>query len=178
MCELSLYRMRNGAALILCLILMAGCSTPTPYAPATDRFGYKQSGIEEHRYRVSFRGNSATDRETVETYLLYRAAELTVESGGTFFAVVSRDLEKNERYIRHTYLPFAYGAPGFYGYHGGYYYRRAAFAGTTDSIPITRYEAIAEILVGGPELLKEGVNAYDARQVIGNLEPRIVRAQP
>ena len=29
------------------------------------------------RWKVSFSGNSLTDRNTVETYLLYRAAELT-----------------------------------------------------------------------------------------------------
>ncbi|WP_420405079.1 CC0125/CC1285 family lipoprotein [Nisaea sp.] len=154
---------------------LGACSTPTPYAPADDRFGYKDSSIERDRYRVSFNGNSATDRETVETYLLYRAAELTLENGQSHFVIVLRDLDKNERYVHHSYYPFDYGTYGYYGYHGGYYFRRSVLAGPSDSIPIARYEAIAEIVIGGDELKAEGTDSYDAREVLSTLGPRIVR---
>lgn len=163
------------ATVVLTVLLLGGCTGPTPYGPATDRFGYKDNAIESDRFRVSFRGNSATDRETVETYLLYRAAELTLEQGGTYFTVVARDLEKSERYVQFDYMPFGYGGYGYYGYHGGYYFRRSVVAGPSDSIPITRYEAVAEIVVGGPELAANGANAYDARDVAQTLGPRIVR---
>jgi hypothetical protein len=43
------------------------------------RAGYSDQQIESNRFRVSFAGNSLTARETVERYLLYRAAELTVQ---------------------------------------------------------------------------------------------------
>lgn len=155
--------------------VLGACSTPTPYAPAADRFGYRDSGIEQNRYRVSFSGNSATDRETVETYLLYRAAELTLEKARSHFVVVARDLDKNERYMHHDYFPFGFGAFGYYSHHGGYFFRQSMFAGPSDSIPITRYEAIAEIVIGGPELKAEGTDAYDAQDVISNLGPKIVR---
>ncbi|UUX50045.1 hypothetical protein NUH88_21985 [Nisaea acidiphila] len=163
------------ASLAVTFFLLAGCTTPTPYAPATDRFGYRENAIESDRFRVSFRGNSATDRETVETYLLYRAAELTLEKGGTFFTVVARDLEKNKRYVHHTYYPFAYSGYGAYGYHGGYYFRSSFAHGTSDSIAITRYEAIAEIVIGGEELRTDGPSAYDAREVLENIGPRVER---
>ena len=47
------------------------------------------------RYRISFKGNSLTDRETVENYMLFRAAELTLQSGYDTFTIVNRDTDKN-----------------------------------------------------------------------------------
>jgi len=64
--------------------ILAACATATPYqaASAPGAFdGFSQTMIENDRARVSFGGNSLTDRETVENYLLYRAAELAVERG-------------------------------------------------------------------------------------------------
>ena len=168
-------RMTVPLAALALAVLLGACSTPTPYAPAAERFGFSDSAIEQDRYRVSFSGNSATDRETVETYLLYRAAELTLEKGRSHFVIVARDLDKNERYIHHDFYPFGFGSFGYYGHHGGYYFRRSLFAGPSDSVPVTRYEAIAEIVIGGPELKAEGTDAYDAEDVVSNLGSRIVR---
>ena len=49
--------------------LLAGCMTPTPYAPRTDgqKTGYTDRALTQTRYRVTFTGNSVTPRETVET---------------------------------------------------------------------------------------------------------------
>jgi hypothetical protein len=83
-------------ALILATGLSA-CATPTPYAPAAPTRsatnGYSEQRIEPARWRVNFSGNSLTSRETVETYLLYRAAELTLQQGHDWFSVVTRDTE-------------------------------------------------------------------------------------
>ena len=56
----------------LCLLLAACAAKPTPYQAAQGGFGYSEQQTEENRYRVSFAGNSATSRQTVEEYLLYR----------------------------------------------------------------------------------------------------------
>ena len=73
-------------------LLLAACAgKPTPYQPAQGGFGYSEQQTEENRYRVSFAGNSATSRQTVEDYLLYRAAELTVQTGHDWFQVVDRN---------------------------------------------------------------------------------------
>jgi hypothetical protein len=59
------------------------CLVPArPRRPTRRQFdsssrGYSEQQIENNRFRVQFAGNSLTDRKTVETYLLYRAAELT-----------------------------------------------------------------------------------------------------
>jgi hypothetical protein len=169
--------MRISGLLLLALLfpVLAGCASPTPYAPLSDRFGYKDSSIESNRYRVSFSGNSSTDRETVETYLLYRAAELTLEKGAAYFLVVERDVEKTDRYLNYSYEPFGYAGYGYYGYHGGYYFRHRVYAGPDESVPISRYEAIAEIVVGGPGLSDNKADLYMAKEVIENLGPKIVR---
>ena len=73
------------------LVLAACAGKPTPYQPAQGGFGYSEQQTEENRYRVSFAGNSATSRQTVEDYLLYRAAELTVQTGHDWFQVVDRN---------------------------------------------------------------------------------------
>jgi hypothetical protein len=57
--------------------VLVACVGATPYQPAQPRgFGYTEERLDKNKYRVTFRGNSITPRETVEDYLLYRAAEL------------------------------------------------------------------------------------------------------
>ncbi len=47
--------------------------------------------MEPGVYRVSFEGNGYSNRATVESYLLYRAAELTVRDGYDWFVLQNRD---------------------------------------------------------------------------------------
>ena len=75
----------------LSLLLAACAGKPTPYQAAQGGFGYSEQQTEENRYRVSFAGNSASSRQTVEDYLLYRAAELTVQTGHDWFQVFDRN---------------------------------------------------------------------------------------
>ncbi len=78
--------------------LLAACATATPYQPTeTAGYGFREQRIEDNRVRITFRGNTLTDRETVETYLLYRAAEVTLQSGKDYFVVVTRDTEEHSR---------------------------------------------------------------------------------
>lgn len=80
--------------------LLSACVTATPYQPAQNeaaRNGYSQTQIEDDRVRVSFDGNSQTKRETVETYLLYRAAELTTQKGYDYFILTDRSTDEKTR---------------------------------------------------------------------------------
>jgi hypothetical protein len=51
--------------------------------------GFDAKDLGQDLYRVRFAGNSYTSRETVQTYWLYRSAELAVENGFTGFEVLS-----------------------------------------------------------------------------------------
>lgn len=107
------------------LILLSACATTTPYQEASKPGafdGYTETIIENDRARVSFGGNSTTDRETVENYLLYRAAELAVERGFEHFTLVESDTESKTR-LRSTggagfgfndpFFRYSYFRPGF-----------------------------------------------------------------
>lgn len=184
------------AAAVAALAFTAACATATPYQPATlsDR-GYSEMKIEDNRFQVEFSGNSLTDRKTVETYLLFRAAELTKQNGYDHFRVVRRDTDANTRvipsgaayspYYDHFYLNYRYFGPRaayFYDPYRSVRYSRYSFYDPFWDGPIsyreqTSYIASAEIVMGkGPK--PDDVAFFDADQVIFNLAGQIQRVAP
>jgi hypothetical protein len=151
---------------LLLVVLMgawlAGCATPTPYQPAAGGFGYAEQQIENNRYRVTFAGNSVTSRDTVQNYLLYRAAELTVEHHHDYFTVVNQDVERST----------AYQGTGFdhFGFHRWHDFGPSDYS----AYPIDSYTAFADIVMGDGEKPKGDVNSYDARDVKRRLGPTLV----
>ena len=76
-------RRTRGLVLGLGLALgLAGCMTATPYAPRLEgqATGYTDRALAQNRYRITFTGNTATPRETVESYLLLRATTSIIGS--------------------------------------------------------------------------------------------------
>jgi len=187
------------SAAIAALALLGACATATPYQAAPDAAarGYSEQQIEDNRFRVQFSGNSLTDRKTVETYLLYRAAELTKLHGYDHFRVVHRDTDAKSRLVPmgggayspfydHFYLDYYYYGPrsSYYRYRPyvydpfwprwGYY---DPYWGPADYRESTTYVASAEILMGkGPK--PDDAAYFDADQVIKNLSGSIVRPEP
>lgn len=174
--------------------LTAGCATPTPYQPAVRGAaisgGYSETPITNDRYRVMFSGNTLTKRDTVERYLLYRAAELTLAQGADWFEMDDRRTDADRR----TYVdPYPYrGGFGGYGYwrpswafYGPYGPRRfygwggldPFFGPEYDVRTSQRFEASAEIILHKGPPPAGSSRAFDARQVKANLEPTIVRPQ-
>lgn len=190
-------RLKLPLALAAALIVLGACATATPYqaASGTDR-GYSEQKIEDNRFMVQFAGNSLTDRKTVETYLLYRAAELTKQNGYDHFSVVRRDTDAESRLVGspaaydpfydHFYLHYAYFGPRaayFYDPYRRFYPGPARFGyydpfwdGPADYRESTRYIASAEIVMGkGPK--PDDVAYFDADQVIFNLTGTIQRPE-
>lgn len=159
---------------LLCLLGLAGCAAPTPYVAADDGFGYSQTQLEANRYRVTFAGNADTARETVQNYLLYRAAELTIENEGDYFVIADQSLERSTRYIG-TASP-AFGSA--FGYRS---YGRGSFVGTgissVDARPIDQYAAFADIVIEQGEKPPDATNAYSARDLLDRLGPTILRPE-
>jgi hypothetical protein len=156
-----------ASALVVVLgLLLAGCAGgPTPYQQARDGYGYSEQRIEENRYRVSFAGNAATTRQTVEDYLLYRAAELTVQTGHDWFEVADRNTLQEYS---------GYGSPevgiGSGGSNFGVGLSFPMFGGGGGG----RYTASMDILVHEGEKPQENLNAYDALSVISRLQPKVL----
>ena len=185
------------AAAALALVAgLAACATPTPYQPnvrgASTSGGYSEMRLENNRYRVTFAGNSLTTRETVEAYLLFRAAELTVQSGYDWFTVADRDTDKKtQTYVEHDplYRPW-YGSYGFWRPSWRYYGRGYGWRGwdpfwgdpfwadRIDVRTVERFEASAEILMHKGSKPEGDTRAFDARAVIENLRPRIQYPAP
>ena len=153
---------------VLCAALaLAACAAPTTYKPAEGPHstGYADQRLAENRYRVTFSGNSATRRERVEDYLLLRAAEVTRDAGYAWFVFDTRDTE-----TRTTYRTEFYGWPGW-GVHLGWYWHSWAFEHDATAVPITRYEAYAEIVLLSAEQAKRDEHALSAADVIARLGP-------
>jgi hypothetical protein len=183
-------RGRRGIFLLPLIALVAACATPTPYQPLGARGtgasgGYSERQVEQNRFLVSFAGNELTSRERVETYLLYRAAELTVQQGFDWFVTDDRMTNRES----HTYVDRPFGSwGGWGGYWGprwrywgrGYGWRSwdpwfgdPFWADSIDIHTVDRYEANAEILMGKGPKPADNRRAFDARDVLARLGPSI-----
>lgn len=167
-------------AILLTAGLLTGCASPTPYQPADDGEGYTEQSLEDDRYRIAFSGNSVTERETVEDYLLYRAAEVTLQRGYDYFIIVEKDTERSTRYQT---MGTGFGGPLLRrGYHGSVFYDpfyNSGFGrfGTSSSVPIDRYKAYANIVMRHGVKPDDETDAYDARTVIDRLDPKIAHPE-
>ncbi len=165
-------------------LVLASCATPTPYQPVTKRYGYGEQLIETGRYKVNFSGNSLTKRETVENYLLFRAAEITIETGNDYFIVAERNTDSQTTY-RANYSYFPHGSFHYsLRFHGGYrhlypYYGYGRGFGHDGFYgrPVTRYTATAEIVTFQGNKPGDDAAAYYAREVVENLSPAVVRPE-
>lgn len=89
---------------------VSGCATPTSYHPQTDGIGYSNKQISKDQYWISYTANSFTKKQTLKEYLLYRAAQLTLETDHKSFVVINGDpapsdfpdyIENERKYYRH-----------------------------------------------------------------------------
>ncbi len=169
-------RFAQAVILVLAVSILSACVSPTPYQPAPPRgFGFSEERLDQNRYRVMFRGNSLTKRETVEDYLLYRAAELTLQNGFSHFILVGRDVEAKTSY---RYWVDHYGGRGWF-YHGFPDWHDPFYRpwGSYDVQPVTTYTATAEIIMLKGARQDGDVRAFDAREVLVQVGPRVVRPE-
>ena len=196
---LSFGRKAIVAALTASTLFVAGCATETRYRPATGqgfyRSGYSDRQIEPNRFLVSFAGNSVTERDTVERYLFFRSAELTLQQGFDYFVMADRDTNLQSR----TFSTPGIGGPWGYGGFGGYwgpswrYWGRGfgwrswdpwfgggfggGFGGPWgndfDVRTIDRYEATAEIVMRKGPIPRDNIRAFDARKVVESIGPTV-----
>lgn len=73
--------------LVLMSLVLAGCSTP--YQEMGFSGGVSAQQMTSDTFRISARGNGYTDATRVQDYLMLKAAETTVQRGGTHFVVIS-----------------------------------------------------------------------------------------
>jgi hypothetical protein len=164
--------------------LLAGCMSPSPYGPRLQgqATGYTDRALTENRYRVTFTGNTVTPRETVESYLLLRAAEVARAAGYTSFVFDTRNTKANHTVTAIPEGPNPYWRGGFggwgrrggFGYWGGY----GGWGGygfgydpAVDVVVRTNYQAYAEIVLLTPEQAAKEPRALNAADVIAHIGP-------
>lgn len=182
---------RSIALSALLAVSLTACATPTPYQPViagkASAGGFSEQRIESNRYRVNFAGNSLTSRETVEGYLLFRAAELTVQGGYDWFSISDRDTDKKtstrvepDPLYRPWYGSYGFWRPSWRFYGGGFgwrgwdpYFSGPFWGDRVDVQTIEKFEASAEIVMQKGAKPEGDASAFDARAVTENLRARI-----
>jgi hypothetical protein len=173
---------------------LAACETATPYQPApagqrTGAYGFSDYRIDDSHWKVTFSGNSMTSRETVEKYLLYRAAELTRQQGFDWFATNDRRTEKNTSYYADPdpfyrtgfWASYGWGWHPYWRYGGRWGWRSwdpwfgdPFWTSTVDIREVESYEASAEINMG-KDPPPPGGRVFNAQQVLTNLGSSVQR---
>lgn len=157
---------RAGLCMAAALIL-AGCATATPYQPAgKSGYGYSQEQLENDRYRVTFTGNDHTPSETVQNYLLYRAARITLNTGNDYFIITHQG---TEHLGGGSSTGFSVGTGGAVGGGVGVGIGIGTLLGGTSG----RFRAYAVIVVGKGSKPAQQPHAYDAHQIMQRLQPKI-----
>ena len=149
-------RIKLKAFSLLILASLFGCATPNPYAPCSYfssnsqqwRAGYEDTKLQDDLFNVAYHGNGATSEMRARNYFLYRCAEVTVQNGYDYFVV-------------------AYGASVSGEFVGGY---NSAF-----QEKVVTPNIMGQIRLGKGQTPSDKPLAYDARQVMQNIGPEIVR---
>lgn len=160
-------------AFLFCGLTFSACSTPTAYKAANGSGpGYTEQKLQDNLYRVTFTGNRATPRETVENYLLFRAAEITMKEGGDYFLVTRHSTEADTDF--QVTSPAVYGN---YSTHSRFPYYTYGFpwAQSTNVTTNKKYQATAYIRIKNGNMPSDNPEAFDARQIQQNLQNKIVR---
>lgn len=169
-------RVSTILTLLLSGVLVA-CSSATQYQAAEKRggYGYTETQLGKDRYRITFTGNSVTDKETVSDYALLRAAELTLQEGYDWFRLVARDNESKSR--------TSTSISGVNDFGGTQVYQRCGLlscdtvvydsptrlsGGVASSTTRTSYQSSIEIKLGN-DPMPDDAEAYDAQELASTL---------
>jgi hypothetical protein len=150
------------------------CSCATAYQPRSFTGGFSDIQIDQNTVRVSFRGNAMTGRDTVETYMLYRCAEITLEKGFDYFVLVDggTDVQHDTHVSQGSYQSSTTVNSMGSGY------ATANTTGTYTPGTVTTYRRFGStsvIKMFNGEKPANAPNAYTAQEVKSYLDPRIKR---
>lgn len=172
----------------------SACMTPTPYQPyraesvSGAHGGYSDQQLSPDRYLVRFHGNELTSRDRVEGYLLYRAAELSLQQGYDWFTILDRHTEHDTRtYVTPDpfYRPYYGSGYGYWRPHWRYYdplhgwdmwhpeWGSPFWYNQVDVTRVESFEAEAEIQLHRGPLPTGEPRAFDARKIVSDLGPTI-----
>ncbi len=120
------------------LFFVAGCATP--YQPVGLGGGYSETQLAPDVFRVNVRGNGYTSNERAQDFALLRAAELTLQHGFKYFAIIdessSTDVSTYSTPGSSQTTGSSTGTANVYGNYGTY---QGTYSGTTTYNPPQTY---------------------------------------
>jgi hypothetical protein len=140
------------------------------------QFGYAEETVSDDIFIVTFDANGETPTETVESYALYRAAEIAEARAAARFVLLDRILVRDQQVWRDSGL---YGAAPYSltrrsRVYGPLYRPYPVYTSTTS------YRAVVKVLLlpegaAAPEDLPLGAVTMDTSEVISALGPKVAR---
>jgi hypothetical protein len=82
-------KMKNLFLVLIALIFFIGCATS--YQKNGFSGGFSETQLSENIWKVHFNGNAHSTMERAEDFCLLRSAELTLENGYRYFAIVDKN---------------------------------------------------------------------------------------
>jgi hypothetical protein len=154
---------------LLFVVLMSACATP--YGKYGLLGGFRDSRIDENTFSISVDTNGFTSQQTTSMQALYRAAELTVQSGFDFFVIAGGGSNPSSMMMAMpgaTTSNTTLRASGSYGYA-----TTTTTAAPTMYMPMIFPNATLVIKAYRGDRPADLPGAYDARSVMKYLGPQI-----
>src|SRR5579872_6307648 len=82
---------------VLSALALSGCASP--YKAYGIGGGYTDMALNNDTYYVTFRGNGFTSSDVVQSYVLRRSAELTLNKGYKYFDILNGGTEVNSQIV-------------------------------------------------------------------------------
>ena len=107
-------------------LLLVACAEPSAYRSINldpeRQYGYSEIQLSENVFQIRFKGNSVTSSERAEDFSLLRGAELALEHGFKYFALMDSESKKDTYKVRTPLRVYVYGHtyPGYYYQDYGY----------------------------------------------------------
>lgn len=150
----------------LAVVFLQSCSTS--YQPRGFTGGFTETQLAPDIARVSFIGNGYTSRDRAQDFALLRAAELALQAGYSYFAVINERNDTTESSF--TTAGYSYTSGTAYQIGGGVNY-----SGTTTYVPgrtvqITSPES--GLLVKFLKKQPQGLMTFDAAYIAKSLREK------
>jgi len=141
-------------------LALGGCATG--YQSNGFTGGFSEFQMAQDVYRISFRGNAFTSSDATTEMAMLRAAQLTLDSGYTHFAVMNEGESYSTSYVAQPGTTTTTIQPNGYGY--------TAYSHSTPGLMMPINKPRSEIII---RMFRDGsTGGMDARQVFARLAPR------
>jgi hypothetical protein len=158
---------KKWLALLPLIISFTGCSSPG-YQPLGMGGGYRDTRLDSNTVRVTYYGNVAMPSETVQNYMLYRCAQVTLSYGYDYFIILSNNVSSQTSAVNTPGTMIAYNTNKNTSY--GYFIPGQTFytSRDTSSAMIKMYKGSKPANAG---------TAFNARDIIKYVGPQVKKSE-